>query len=456
MCADEGEVVSSRIKVSIIIPYTSRDALYERAVASVRHALERAPEVDGEVLPIDDHARTGVSAARNRGLAQAQGDWVVFVDADDELGEDFFPRAFLPHASDPAVDLIVTDHVEVRPQGEGESGGADAGLRGEDRSAGESPNAETSVVSGHVEVRPQGEGGDDGSGLRGNDGSDGKSPSTVTSVVSGHVEVRPQGESGSGIDGPGLRGEASRQALYKGNHYIERRILHRDSHVWGKAFRREAIGELRFDESLTIGEDMLFLLDLVLRIAERGKRVAASGVVGYRYRINPAGAMERPFTPSFLDELRCWRMAQERLMPHAREFTAYAFPALGAIRIRSALMVAQRVACAARRNAEAGVVSGDSPASGGADAEAGLKAGAGADAGADSQAGAGADAGMNSRACDAEALADADRLCREAFREAMHMQGAFAALSMYDKCRAMLYDFSPRLYLKVYCARKAT
>ena len=454
MCADEGEVVSSRIKVSIIIPYTSRDALYERAVASVRHALERAPEVDGEVLPIDDHARTGVSAARNRGLAQAQGDWVVFVDADDELGEDFFSRAFLPHTSDPAVDLIVTDHVDVRPQSEGESGAADDGMRGEDRSAGESPNAETSVVSGHVEVRPQGEdenGSADG-GMLGENGREGDGAIAETSDLLDQIKVRPQSEGESGGAGAGMRGEASRQALYKGNHYIERRILHRDSHVWGKAFRREAIGELRFDESLTIGEDMLFLLDLALRIAERGKRVAASGVVGYRYRINPAGAMERPFTPSFLDELRCWRMAQERLMPHARELTAYAFPALGAIRIRSALMVAQRVACAARRNAEAG----DSPASGGVDAEAGLKAGAGADAGADSQAGAGADAGMNSRACDAEALADADRLCREAFREAMHLQGAFAALSMYDKCRAMLYDFSPRLYLKVYCARKAT
>ena len=298
--------------VSVIIPYTTRDALCEAAIASVQRALERAPEVDGEVLPIDDEARTGVSAARNRGLAQAKGDWIVFVDADDELGEEFFSEVFLPYAEDPAVDLIVADHVEAGPAG---------------------------------------------------------------------------------------------KALLKGNHYIERRILNRDSHVWGKAFRREAIGDLRFDESLTIGEDMLFLVDLALRIAERGKRVAVPGVAGYRYRINPAGAMEQAFRPAFLDELRCWRIAQERLMPHAREFTAYAFPALGAIRIRSALMVAGRIA----------------------EAE---------------------------QAADPATLSDANRLCREAFREAMHLQGAFAALSMRDKCRALLYDISPRIYARMYYAKQ--
>jgi glycosyltransferase involved in cell wall biosynthesis len=94
------------MKYSIIIPLYNKGEKVKRAIDSVL----RQPVADFEVLVIDDgstddsslYVKTyqdqrvlyiykengGVSSARNRGIREAQGQWLLFLDADDELVDD--------------------------------------------------------------------------------------------------------------------------------------------------------------------------------------------------------------------------------------------------------------------------------------------------------------------------------------------------------------------------------
>lgn len=86
---------------SVIIPTYNRAAVLRRALESVFAQTRRADQVivvdDGSTdgteelvrrhFPEVDYVRqenAGVSAARNRGIAEAQCDWIAFLDSDDE------------------------------------------------------------------------------------------------------------------------------------------------------------------------------------------------------------------------------------------------------------------------------------------------------------------------------------------------------------------------------------
>ena len=64
-----------------------------------------------------------------------------------------------------------------------------------------------------------------------------------------------------------------------------------------------------FREGMTIGEDMLFLMDL---LPETGTIVEID-FRGYGYYQNPQGAMNRTFRPEYMDQIRCWEIAREQV-----------------------------------------------------------------------------------------------------------------------------------------------
>lgn len=83
---------------SVIIPYRGTPDLLERCVQSI------PTREDIQLLVIQDTECKGAGYARNQGLAQAQGEWVIFADADDY----FMPNAFdiLDWHLKDAVDVI--------------------------------------------------------------------------------------------------------------------------------------------------------------------------------------------------------------------------------------------------------------------------------------------------------------------------------------------------------------
>ena len=55
------------------------------------------------VLHVDNG---GVSRARNRGIEEARGSWITFIDGDDWISPDFLASLYLPVQSDPSVDFV--------------------------------------------------------------------------------------------------------------------------------------------------------------------------------------------------------------------------------------------------------------------------------------------------------------------------------------------------------------
>lgn len=129
--------------------------------------------------------------------------------------------------------------------------------------------------------------------------------------------------------------------LYKGEQIIPERILRLDTRIWSKLFTRECIGTHRFDTDLTIGEDMLFFLESL----QRDSVYAVIRAPLYRYWVNPKGAMEKPFEPSFMDQILCWDKAERYIHAQFPELLAAGDTAamLAGTQAVSAVLTASRI-----------------------------------------------------------------------------------------------------------------
>ena len=98
-CSSYTEQVAT---LTVVIPATDGRVTLERTLDAVRRASE-PPE---EVIVVDQPSHLGPAAARNVGSRQANGDVVVFVDADVEVHRDAFARIRSAFQNEPSLAAI--------------------------------------------------------------------------------------------------------------------------------------------------------------------------------------------------------------------------------------------------------------------------------------------------------------------------------------------------------------
>lgn len=91
--------------------------------------------------------------------------------------------------------------------------------------------------------------------------------------------------------------------------YVADYLLAGNTRCWSILFRKEILQKVRFQEGLTIGEDLLFLIDLLPAL----KRVSLIKTREYCYYINDEGAMFSGFRPAYMDQITCWQQAREKI-----------------------------------------------------------------------------------------------------------------------------------------------
>ena len=271
-------------KISVIIPVYNAQAVIERCVESIL-AQDYSGEL--EIVLINDGSTDdsgnvcqklalsnpdkivcvtqpngGVSSARNHGVKVASGDLICFVDADDILAKDMLSRleGILRenNADVSECDFFTFDDVKTLHIAEGKSVLAE----------GKSVLAEEKSAVADDEKCAFG--------------------------AKNHTSEETAGCTFKGIN------ECNTKTV-QNTAYIEHLIYGRDTHVWGKLYKKELFNQMCFPEDMTIGEDILFLLKL-----PENAKLAIADYKGYGYYVNPEGAMEKPFTPSYMDELYCW------------------------------------------------------------------------------------------------------------------------------------------------------
>lgn len=92
--------------------------------------------------------------------------------------------------------------------------------------------------------------------------------------------------------------------IFSPDEYFKNQVLHENSRCWSKLFLSHSLANLRFDESLSIGEDLIFIINCL----SSAHLFVETEFEGYGYFINPEGAMRKSFEARYLDQIKSWEI----------------------------------------------------------------------------------------------------------------------------------------------------
>lgn len=116
--------------LSVIVPVYNREGLIERCLDSIANQSEKPDELivvdnnssdstykviekwmdryrnSGIILKLLKEEKKGACNARQKGLTNAIGEWVIFFDSDDEMTPDLIKKAKEAHLNNPAADIV--------------------------------------------------------------------------------------------------------------------------------------------------------------------------------------------------------------------------------------------------------------------------------------------------------------------------------------------------------------
>lgn len=127
---------------------------------------------------------------------------------------------------------------------------------------------------------------------------------------------------------------------YASREYLQKCLLEGYTHCWGVLYTKASLEGLRFPTGMSIGEDVLFLIDAV----QQAEYIVITQYSGYRYFINEKGTMMKKFTPSYMDQILCWQKAKEKLVNICPETE----DKVNSILVVSAMLVAGKMAALSR------------------------------------------------------------------------------------------------------------
>ncbi len=132
-CSGTG-MIADAMKISAVIPAYNSATFLPQAITSVLAQSESISEIIvvddgstddtrgvleqfGSAVQYVHQENQGPSAARNRGIDLAEGDWIAFLDADDQWTEDKTQEQIEIVRRHPEVALVASDMAEVDPSG---------------------------------------------------------------------------------------------------------------------------------------------------------------------------------------------------------------------------------------------------------------------------------------------------------------------------------------------------